>query len=140
MNEAQTTRIDRRLFGVLGAEVRGDASRAKTIVQDGLYNGIVAFNVVIDRKRKMRDRHAMVPKVQWVYACELGQVGERMADALHGMVENPCATRRVEILGLDEVELGQGGESYASCQRAFRRAWSRAFTSAQSYTGNFPSE
>ncbi len=112
MNEAQT-RMDCWLFGVLGAEVCGDASRAETIVQDGLYNGIVAFDVIIDGKREMRDAHAMVPKVHGVYAGELGQVGERMVDALHEMVENPCATRRVEILGLDEVELGQGGESYA---------------------------
>ena len=101
------------LFGEPRAEMRGDAGRAEAVVQNRLDDDVVALDVVIDGEREVRNHHAVMSKVDGVYACETGKGIECGGDVLHEVVKYPCAVGGIEVLSLSEVELGKSRESHA---------------------------
>lgn len=112
MNEAQT-RTACLLLGEPRAEMRGDAGRAKAVVQNRLDDDVVALNVVVDGEREVRNHHAVMTEVDGVYACEINEGIERGGDVLHEVVKYPCAIGGIEVLSLGEVELGKSRKSHA---------------------------
>ena len=100
------------LFGEPRAEMRSDAGRAETVVQNRLDDDVVALDVVIDGEREVRNHHAVMSEVDRVYACETGEGIECGGDVLHEVVKYPCAVGGIEVLSLDEVEFGKGRESH----------------------------
>ena len=102
------------------AEVRGNARGAEAIVKNGLHDGIIAFNVVIDREGEVRHAHAVMPVNDRVDSGAVGKVEEGLVDAVHEMVENPIAAFCVEVLRFDKVEFGERGQSDAFHVRARR--------------------
>ena len=94
-------------------EVCRDSGGAETVIQNGVYNGIIALNVIVDGEREVRHPHAMMSVDDWMDARKAGQALERFVKALHKMRDNPIAATHIEVLGLNEVELGQGGKSNA---------------------------
>ena len=94
-------------------EVCRDSGGAETVIQNGVYNGIIALNVIVDGEREVRHSHAMMSVDDWMDARKVGQALERFVKAFHEMRDNPIAATHIEVLGLNEVELGQGGKSNA---------------------------
>ncbi len=94
-------------------EVCRDSGGAETVIQNGMYNGIIALNVIVDGEREVRHPHAMMSVDDRMDARKVGQALERFVKAFHEMRDNPIAATHIEVLGLNEVELGQGGKSNA---------------------------
>ena len=111
--------------------MRGNPRRAKSVVQDGLDHGIVALDIVVYRERKVLYAHTVMTELHWMDASKGGELREGAVDAFHEMVKHPVSSWGVEILSLDEIELGQSGKTNVHL-RALLRAERRAFTSVQS--------
>lgn len=94
-------------------EVCRDSGGAETVIQNGVYNCIIALNVIVDGERKVRYTHAMMSVDDWMDARKAGQALERFVKALHEMRDNPIAAAHIEVLSLNEVEFGKGGKSNA---------------------------
>ena len=66
-----------------GPEVCRDSGGAETVIQNGVYNGIIALNVIVDGEREVRHSHAMVSVDDWMDARKAGQALERFVKTLH---------------------------------------------------------
>ena len=108
MNEAQA-----RLLGEPRSEMRGDASRAESVVENRFDDYVLAFDVVIDGKRKVWNAHAMVSVVNGMDACEISKGVECRSEVRHEVVKNPFAALGIKVLRFDDVEFGKGRESHA---------------------------
>ena len=90
------------------AEMRCDSCGAEAIVKNGLHDGRSVFNVIIDREGKMWNGHAVMSVMLRVDAGVFLQIVHGLGKGIHEVVENPGTFGRIEILGLNEVEFGEG--------------------------------
>ena len=86
------------LVSEMRTEVRGDSRRSESVVEDRFDYSVVALDVIVDREGEMLDAHAMMPKMDWVYSGVDSEIVKGLVDAVHEMVEYPCAASGVEIL------------------------------------------
>ena len=90
------------------AEVRRDSCGAEAVVKNGLYDRRSVFDVVIDGEGEMRDGCAVMSVMLRMDAGMFFEVVHRLVKGAHEVIENPGAFGRIEVLGFNEVEFGEG--------------------------------
>ena len=64
-------------------EMSGDSCRAESVVKYGFDHGIIAFDVVVNGKRKVRNAHAVMSIAKRVDSRKLRKVVERIVYTAH---------------------------------------------------------
>lgn len=103
------------ILGILRAKVSRDSSWAESIVKNGFYDYIVAFDIIINRKREMWNAHSKVSVKYRMDPRYFRKLCEGLINAIHKMINNPCTTWCIEVLGFDEIKFRQGRKTNTLC-------------------------
>ena len=103
------------ILGILRSKVSRDSSRTEAIIKNGFYDYIIAFDIIIDGKWKMRNTHSKMSVKHRMDPRHFGEFCESLVNACHKMLNNPCTTWSIEVLGFDKIKFCQGRKANTFC-------------------------
>ena len=103
------------ILGILRSKVSRDSSRTEAIIKNGFYDYIIAFDIIIDGKWKMRNTHSKMSVKHRMDPRHFGEFCESLVNACHKMLNNPCTTWSIEVLGFDKIKFCQRRKANTFC-------------------------